>query len=219
MSDVLTPARPEVRQPEPDVSGPGRPVRPGRRPRSGSPGPPPKHPVRPASPASPARSASPARPLRTGVRDRPVAGAGQVSPVRRTSFVLLLLGLLGGGLVCLLVVNTTLAANSFQIISLQKANAAASEQVQELQQQVAAARSASMIEKEAKRLGMRPDPELIFINLRTRQIQAPRGAAAAALAARLADGWPTATGGQPGTRQAKRSAKKTRAVAPARGSQ
>lgn len=116
--------------------------------------------------------------------------AGQVSPVRRTSFVLLLLGLLGGGLVCLLVVNTTLAANSIEIINLQKQNAVRSEQVQELQQQVAAARSATMIEKEARRLGMRPDPELMFINLRTKNIEAPRGAAAAELATRLADGWP-----------------------------
>jgi cell division protein FtsB len=108
--------------------------------------------------------------------------------VRRTSFVLLLLGLLGGGLVCLLVVNTTLAANSIEIIRLQNRNAARSEQVQELQQQVAAARSATTIAKEARRLGMRPDPDLIFINLRTKSIEAPRGAAAAALAATLAAG-------------------------------
>jgi len=110
--------------------------------------------------------------------------------VRRTSFVVLLLGLLGGGLVCLLVVNTTLAANSLQIIRLQRQNAVSSEQVQELQQQVAAEGSAATIAKEAKRLGMRPAPELVFINLRTRKVEAPRGAAAAALAARLADGWP-----------------------------
>jgi hypothetical protein len=112
--------------------------------------------------------------------------------VRRTSFVLLLLGLLGGGLVCLLVVNTTLAANSIEITKLQKLNAVGTEQVQELQQQVAAARSASTIAKEARLLGMRPDPELTFINLNTKTIQAPRGAAAAALAARIAAGLPAA---------------------------
>lgn len=124
--------------------------------------------------------------------------------MRRTSFVLLLLGLLGGGLVCLLVVNTTLAANSIEITNLQKQNAARSEQVQELQQQVAAARSDATIEKEARRLGMRPDPELIFINLRTKGIEAPRGTAAAALAARLAAGWPTATGGRSSTRSTRK---------------
>lgn len=112
--------------------------------------------------------------------------------MRRTSFVLLLLGLLGGGLVCLLVVNTTLAANSIEITNLQKQNAVRSEQVQELQQQVAAARSASMIAREARRLGLRPDPELIFVNLNARTVQAPRGAAAAALAERIAAGWPGA---------------------------
>jgi hypothetical protein len=105
--------------------------------------------------------------------------------------VLLLLGLLGGGLVCLLVVNTTLAANSLAIINLQKQNAASGEQVQELRQQVASAGTAATIAKEARRLGLRPDPELIFINLRTKKIDAPKGAAAAALAARLAAGWPT----------------------------
>lgn len=112
--------------------------------------------------------------------------------MRRTSFVLLLLGLLGGGLVCLLVVNTTLAANSIEITRLQKQNTVGSEQVQELEQQVASARTASTIAKEARRLGLRSDPELIFINLNTKTIQAPRGAAAAALARRIAAGWPTA---------------------------
>ncbi len=119
--------------------------------------------------------------------------------------MLLLLGLLAGGLVCLLVVNTTLAANSLKIIRLQKQNVVGSEQVQELQQQVAAARSATTIAKEARRLGMRPDPELIFINLRTRSIEAPRGAAAAALAARLAAGWPAGGPARTGIRAGSRS--------------
>jgi hypothetical protein len=119
----------------------------------------------------------------------------------------LLLGLLGGGLVCLLVVNTTLAANSIEIFKLQKQNTARSDQVQELQQQVAAARSAATIAREAKRLGMRPDPELVFINLRTKKVEAPRGAAAAALAARLAAGLPT-TGGRSSARSHGKSHRK-----------
>jgi len=135
---------------------------------------------------------------------RPAAVAGQAGQARRTSFVVLLLGLLGGGLVCLLVVNTTLAANSITINGLQNTNTVGSQQVQELQQQVAAARSAATIAKEARRLGMRPDPELVFIDLRTKRIEAPRGAAAAALAARLAEGWPgaapTVTGGRSDSR-------------------
>jgi hypothetical protein len=88
---------------------------------------------------------------------------------------LLLLGLLGGGMVCLLVVNTTLAANSIQIRNLQQQNATVSEQVQELEQQVATARSAGTIESEARRLGMRPDPHLVFLNLHSKKIVAQPG--------------------------------------------
>jgi len=86
------------------------------------------------------------------------------------SFVLLVLGLLGGGLVCLLVVNTTLAAASIGISRLQQQNAARLQQVQELQQQVATEGSPSVIEKEAARLGMRPEQVPAFVNLRTAAI-------------------------------------------------
>lgn len=199
-SDVLSPPRPRTpgaRQPVPDAR---RPVKPGRGPRPGSPGLP-KSPVRPASPVRPPGPGRSDRPVTTGA-----AGVGQVGQVRRTSFVLLLLGLLGGGLVCLLVVNTTLAANSIEISKWQKQNAVNTEQVQELQQQVAAARSATTIAKEARRLGMRPDPELIFINLGTKSIEAPRGAAAAALAARLAAGFPARGRAGTGTRAGAKSA-------------
>jgi hypothetical protein len=74
---------------------------------------------------------------------------------------------------CLLVVNTTLAANSIEISHLQHQNAIRTEQVQQLQQQVAVERSAAMIAKEARRLGMRPDPALIFVDLRTKSIEGP----------------------------------------------
>jgi hypothetical protein len=79
--------------------------------------------------------------------------------------VLLVLGLLAGGLVCLLVVNTTLAANSIEIGNLQQANTAATQRVQQLQQAVTTASSAQVIEKEALRLGMRPNPGLAFVDL------------------------------------------------------
>jgi hypothetical protein len=79
---------------------------------------------------------------------------------------LLVLGLLSGGLVCLLLINTTLAAASFQISSLQQSNAAAAQRVQELQWQVAAEQSPSSIEQRALRLGLRMQPVLNFIDLR-----------------------------------------------------
>ena len=78
-----------------------------------------------------------------------------------------MLGLLGGGLICLLVINTTLAAASFQISALQQGNAEASQRAQELQQQVAAEESPSSIEQRALRLGMRMQPVLNFIDLQT----------------------------------------------------
>ena len=48
---------------------------------------------------------------------------------------MLLIGLLGGGLVCLLLINTTLAEGSFQITAMQHKNADLTQQEQALQQQ------------------------------------------------------------------------------------
>src|SRR5258708_20559539 len=134
-TDVMTPARPAQpgsrrgtgpgaaggRQatPEPDAR---RSARPGRRPRPDRPG----GPIRPAGrgrPGRTVRTVGPPRQLRAdgaGQTSRSQARpAGQASatwperarPAGRTSFIMLLLGFLGGGLTCLLVVNTTLAAN------------------------------------------------------------------------------------------------------------
>jgi hypothetical protein len=87
--------------------------------------------------------------------------------------VLLLLGLLGASLGCLLVVNTTLATNSITINDLQQANQTGMQQVQELRQQVAAAGSAAAIEQAAMRLHMRPDGQLRIVDLGTGKIIVP----------------------------------------------
>jgi hypothetical protein len=78
---------------------------------------------------------------------------------------LLLVGLLGGGLICLLVVNTTLAAASFRISDLQKGNVRLAQQAQSLQQQVSTAQAPSTIEQRAYKLGMRPQSVLNFVDL------------------------------------------------------
>lgn len=88
---------------------------------------------------------------------------------------MLLLGLLGGGLVCLLVVNTTLAANSIQINRLEQVNTAGTQRIGELQQKVAAQRSAAVIAKEARKLGMRPERQPAFLDLRTHSIAVSAG--------------------------------------------
>jgi hypothetical protein len=154
---------------------PGRPLR-ERPPESRQP--------RQAPQAGPARLGRPVRPLRA---TRPPTPAGQAAaparsraagaardlhatarrPTSRTPFILLLLGLLGGGLVCLLVVNTTLAAASYRIDNLQRSNATASQQVQELQQQVASEQSPGSIEQRALKLGMRPQQVLNFVDPKT----------------------------------------------------
>jgi hypothetical protein len=128
----------------------GRPVRPLR-------------PARPPRPAGPA--AAPARSRAAGAA--PDLHAAPRRPTSRTPFILLLLGLLGGGLVCLLVINTTLAAASYRIDNLQRSNALASQQVQQLQQQVASEQSPTSIEQRAVKLGMRPQQVLNFVDVKT----------------------------------------------------
>jgi hypothetical protein len=152
------PGRPVLgRPPEPRQARKAGPVRLGRPARPPRPAP---APPRPASPA-----AVPARPRPAGApREQNAAGRSATS---RTPFILLLLGLLGGGLVCLLVINTTLAAASYRIENLQRSNATATQQVQELQQQVASEQSPGSIEQRAAKLGMRPEQAYNFVDLKT----------------------------------------------------
>jgi hypothetical protein len=166
-----TPVRTGPRSPGHAVSG-GAPPRPAR------PAPPAaRSAARPGTvPAGPAAGPA-AAPVRTGGRRAAVAGpvrprgpaqqAGGRRAASRTPFILLVLGLLGSGLVCLLVINTTLAAASFRISALQQGNVQASERVEELQQQVAAEESPASIEQRALQLGLQVQPVLDFVDLRT----------------------------------------------------
>jgi cell division protein FtsL len=97
----------------------------------------------------------------------------RTAAVPRTPFILLVLGLLGGGLVCLLVINTTLATATFQINNLQQRNVTLSQQEQALQQQVADEQAPARIEQRARQLGMRPQRELRFLNARTGRLYSP----------------------------------------------
>jgi hypothetical protein len=172
-----------------------RPQRPARRPRPDRPASPmlPASPVRPASPIRPAGPGRPGRTIRTvgpprhshdgtRPRQRPLAGTGhpvpataeRARPAGRTSFVMLVLGLLAGGLVCLLVVNTTLAANSIQINHLEQANAARTERIQQLQQEIAVSQSAAVIARQARKLGMRPEQVPAFVDLHHHALRAAK---------------------------------------------
>ena len=94
-------------------------------------------------------------------------------------FVLLVLVLLGGGLICLLVINTTLGATSFRVSRLQSTGAALATQEQALQQQIAAEQSPAQIARRAYQLGMRVQVNGNILDLRThRTYQLPGQASA-----------------------------------------
>ena len=110
------------------------------------------------------------RPVTAPRHTRPVTGARTGPRHPRAPFILLLVGLLGGALVTLLVISTTLAEGSFRITNLQQQNANLARQEQVLSEAVAQAQSPQQIANEAERLGMRQDPDLKFINLKTGKI-------------------------------------------------
>jgi hypothetical protein len=145
----------------------------------------------------PAREMPTRRPVRPGPKDpgtrpvsaprhtRPLTGPGTTPAARpyvrppaartrprhpRAPFILLLVGLLGGALVSLLVISTTLAQGSYRITSLQQQNANLAKQEQLLAQQVAQASSPAQIAQKAEEFGMRPNPALQFINLKTGKV-------------------------------------------------
>jgi Na+-transporting NADH:ubiquinone oxidoreductase subunit NqrC len=101
---------------------------------------------------------------------RPAAGYRTRPRQPRAPFILLLVGLLGGALVSLLVISTTLAQGSYQITRLQQQNTNLARQEQVLSQQVAQASSPAQIAQEAEQFGMRQNPNLRFIDLKTGKI-------------------------------------------------
>jgi hypothetical protein len=113
---------------------------------------------------------TPSRPVTAPRHTRPVTGERTAPRHPRAPFLLLLVGLLGGALVTLLVISTTLAEGSFQISNLQQQNTNLARQEQVLTEAVAQAQSPQQIAQEAERLGMRQDPVLKFINLKTGKI-------------------------------------------------
>jgi len=149
------------------VTVPGRPAPPGRA-----------APETPRNPGNPWRLGS--RPVTAPRHTRPgtrLATAGrrtrafQPRPRQpRAPFILLLVGLLGGALVSLLVISTTLAQGSYQITRLQQQDAGLARQEQLLSQQVAQASSPARIAQEAAQFGMRQNSNLRFIDLKTGKI-------------------------------------------------
>ena len=132
-----------------------------------------------SAPRSPRRSGSqpdPRRPVSAPRHTRPVTGPAAPGGRRRaarsprTPFILLLVGLLGGALVSLLVISTTLAQGAFQITNLQQQNANLARQEQTLSNEVAQAGNPAAIASQAAQLGMQQDPNLRFYDTKTGKV-------------------------------------------------
>jgi cell division protein FtsB len=103
------------------------------------------------------------------------AGRSRVAPESRTRFVFLVVALLGGGLLCLLLVNTILATGAFQITGLQQGNVSLTQRVQALQSKIAAEEAPAALAQRARALGMVEPPLLHFLDLKKgRIINEPR---------------------------------------------
>lgn len=114
----------------------------------------------------PARRPGTAQPPRTGSDRRPRAArpAQPVARAPRIPFVFLIVGLLGGALVSLLLLNTMLAEDAFRLNDLQQQTARLSEQEQALKQDVARAEAPGEIARRARALGMRPSDQPAFVS-------------------------------------------------------
>jgi hypothetical protein len=93
------------------------------------------------------------------------------APQARTRFVFLVVGLLGGGLLSLLMINTVLATGAFQITALQQDDTILAQREQALQAQVAAEESPAVLAQRAASLGMQVQPRLHFLDPRTGRLE------------------------------------------------
>jgi hypothetical protein len=105
---------------------------------------------------------------------RPVrAPAPRKAPERRAAapprapFVLLVVGLLGGALVSLLLLNTVLAQDAFTLSELQRGNQQLSERREALQEDIARESSPEVLHQNALRLGMKDPQRPAFIDAPT----------------------------------------------------
>ena len=113
--------------------------RPDRGPARPTPDPPggPPRPVRQPRPPAQPRPAGLPRGRASSARRGPNAAAAAAARASATPFVFLVVGLLGGGLLCLLLINTILDTGSYQITQLQQENVTLAQRTQELQAQIA----------------------------------------------------------------------------------
>ena len=146
---------------------------------------PPRRPAQPRPPAEPGPGRRPGLPdgvrlasSAPGVARTPSVTRGAPRGGHRMPFILMLCVLLGGALVCTLLISTTLAAGSYRITKLQQSVDALARQRQALQEQVAQAQSAQVIEQQAAQLGMTGHGQLRFFDLKTGKVLTDAGSSA-----------------------------------------
>ncbi|MGW1894813.1 septum formation initiator family protein [Streptomyces sp. NPDC002004] len=86
------------------------------------------------------------------------------SRAARTPFVLLVVALLGGGLIGLLILNSSLNEGSFQLSELKKQTTELTDEQQELQRAVDSYSEPGALERRARELGMVPGGDPVFLN-------------------------------------------------------
>ncbi len=103
------------------------------------------------------------------VEQEPVVALRVVPPARnraaKAPFIVLVLGLLGGGLVSLLLINTALSQGAFAVQQLQKTNIGLTEQQQQLSKALADADQPAALASKAVALGMVPGGAPAFLRL------------------------------------------------------
>lgn len=143
---------------------------------------------RPRGPAGPRTRDK--RPAAGAPRARPATTTRQrrMSRAPRAPFVLLVVGLLGGGLVSLLLLNTVLAQDAFALHALRKQTATLEEREQALRQEVARAEAPQTLARKARALGMVPASGSAFIDTgRGKIVGNPKAAPTPASSARASD--------------------------------
>jgi hypothetical protein len=117
------------------------------------------------------------------VRERRPAGPP------RTPFVLLIIALLSGALVSLLLLNTVLAQDAFELTRLQRSVKLLDQERQAMESDIAREESPERLARKAENLGMEQPSQVAFIDPHTRRVvggpvrTVPHAAAAAAAAA------------------------------------
>ena len=150
---------------------PGKAAAPARGRTGVRPAPPRPRPPAPPRPAGQPRPSGLPRARPSSARRGPNAATAGVAHSSRTPFVFLVVGLLGGGLLCLLLINTILDTGSYQITQLQQENVTLVQQTQELQARIAQEESPTVLAGKARQLGLQEPGLLRFLDLRKGKIE------------------------------------------------